>query len=397
MRLRARLATAVAATTAVLAATAGFAVSTASATAAPAAPTGLAHWGTNVHLMWSGTTTAQVDLELDLLASAGANSARADVSWSSLQVLGKGTWEKGYVARLDALVDGAARRGIGLVLVLNTTPCWASTAPDTLQQDCTGAYWDRGVTRYAPADPADFATAAAWLAGRYGDRVAALELWNEPNLVLDGVTPLIAPDQAAAYAGMVKAAYPAVKAVAPQLPVLAGSLSFADDAFLQRLYAHGIRGHYDAVSVHPYNEWRAPGAPHDARWYKYDYVLGLEAVRRAMTAAGDTSPVWVTEVGWTSCTVGADRWCVTREQQAAFTEALLPLTAERFPWVRAVLVYGLRDKGRDATYTEDNFGLIDRDNRPKPAWDAAARAFRALAAGAAQPAPSASPTAAPTA
>ena len=55
---------------------------------------------------------------------------------------------------------------------------------------------------------------------------------------------------------------PAVKAVAPDLPVLAGSTSFVDVPFLQQMWADGAVGFFDGISVHPYNEWRAPGAPH---------------------------------------------------------------------------------------------------------------------------------------
>lgn len=366
---------------------------------AAASDTGLRYYGAQLHLLWNANTPANVEQELDLLADGHANSARLDVSWSSLQLTGPGVVDAAYVARLDAVVDGAQRRGIDLVLALHTTPCWASSAPDSLKLDCTGAYWDRGVTRYPPKDNADFAWAARWVAQRYVGRVAALELWNEPNLVIDGVTPLIADDQAATYAGMVKAAYPAVKQVAPALPVLAGSMSFADDVFLKALYGHGIKGFYDGISVHPYNEWRAPGAPHDPAWYKYDYVLGLEAIRRAMTAAGDSSPVWVTEVGWTDCTVGADRWCVTSEQQAAYVEQVVGLTAERFPWVRALILYGLRDKGSDRTETEHRFGMVDRDYNPKPALAAMGRAFAAREqAGVVSPTPlpTTEPTTAPT-
>jgi hypothetical protein len=369
---------------------------TGGSTASAAGP-GLQHYGAQLHVLWHGNTQANVDRELDLLQEAGATSARVDVSWSSLQLSGPGVVDPHYVARIDALVDGAARRDIRPVLVLHTTPCWASSAPETLKQGCAGAYWDRGVTRYPPTDNAHFAWAARWVAERYADRIAALELWNEPNLVIDGVTPLIAADQAGTYAAMVRAAYPAVKSVAPSLDVLAGALSFADADFLAALYGRGMKGSYDGISVHPYNEWRAPGAAHDPQWAKYDYVLGLEQLRRTMTAHGDDVPVWVTEVGWTSCTVGADRWCVTRDQQAQFTERVFTLTAERFPWVRAVIAYNLRDKGQDPDYTEDNFGLVDRDYVPKPALAAMGRAFATLRSAAAPLSPPATQPASPAA
>jgi polysaccharide biosynthesis protein PslG len=338
--------------------------------------------GAQVHLMWSGVTTASVDRQLDLLAGLGSDSARLDVAWSSLEETGRGRWSLGYVSRLDYVIAGMERRGIRPVVVLTETPCWASTAPETDLQGCEGPWWERGVTKWAPKNPADFATAAAYVAARYGSRLAALELWNEPNWEEGRYANLRAPDKATAYTAMVTAAYPAVKRVAPQLPVLAGSLSFADTDFLRALYQRGMRGSYDGIAVHPYNEWRAPGAPHDPRWAKYDLVLGLGAVRAEMLARGDSSPVWVTELGWTTCTLGADRWCVTEAQQARYVADAVRLLAD-YSWVRAVLIYNLRDKGTDVNYTEDNFGLVTRSYREKPALASLRSALRELAAPAA--------------
>ncbi len=384
MRLLARLSTLVL-TAAV--STVGLAALSPSAHAAEAGLAGssLRYYGAQLHSLWYDNTAADVERQLDLLAGTAANSARVDVAWSSLQTSGPTSYNSTYTAKIDALVAGATRRGISLVLTLNETPCWASSAPATLVQDCAGAYWERNVTRYPPRDAGDFARAAAWLAERYGSRVAALELWNEPNYVgADGYSPLISTNRPAAYAALVKAAYPAVKAVAPALSVLAGAMSFSDDTFLKALYAEGIRGNYDGISVHPYNEWRAPGAPHDITYYKYDYVQGMQAVHAAMIAGGDNTPVWITEMGWTNCTVGGDRWCVTADQQASYLASAAKMAAT-WTWVRAFIAYNLRDKGTDVSYTEDNFGLVRRDYTPKPALAALGTAFRSIAAAAAAP------------
>jgi hypothetical protein len=360
--------------TAALAAAGGAVASPAHA----AVPT-LRYYGAQLHALWSENTPTDVTRQLDLLAGLHANAARVDVAWSSLQTDGRGTINADYRGRLDRLVAGARARGISLVLTLNETPCWASSAPATLKQSCAGAYWSRGVTRYPPTQVADYAWAAGWVAARYGTRIAALELWNEPNFNENGYSPLTATDRAATYATMVRAAYPAAKAAAATLPVLVGALSYGDDVFLRALYAHGIGPAHDGISVHPYNEWRAPGAAHDARYYKYDYVQGLAAVHRAMLAAGDRSPVWITELGWTTCTVGSDRWCVTQAQQASYL-ATAATMASRWPWVRAFIAYNLRDKGTSPSGTEANFGLVRRDYTPKPALTALRTAFAALGA-----------------
>ena len=48
------------------------------------------------------------------------------------------------------------------------------------------------------------------------------------------------------------------------MPVLAGSFVGGNGKWLQALYAAGIKGHYDALSVHFY-DLHALGAEHDAR------------------------------------------------------------------------------------------------------------------------------------
>ena len=334
--------------------------------------------GAQLHSLWGGNTPADVDRQLDMLAELHSTTARVDVAWSSLQDRARGEIASWYRDRIDYLVAGAHRRGIKLILNLNEAPCWATTAPESLKLGCSGAYWDRGVTRYPPANVADFAWIAAWISERYGSRVAALDLWNEPNYDLGGYTTLNTPDRAGVYTAMVKAAYPAVKKVAPALPVLAGSMSFADVPFLQSLYAKGIRGSYDGISVHPYNEWRAPGAPHDPRWAKYDLVLGMNAVHDAMLAVGDTSPLWITELGWTTCAAGSSRWCVTEAQQAAFLAAAVPIVRS-WSWVRSLVFYNLRDKGTDPLDSEHNFGIVTKSYRRKPAFASLEVAMRPAA------------------
>ena len=102
---------------------------------------------------------------------------------------------------------------------------------------------------YPPRDPRDFADIARWVTSRYGANLAALELWNEPNQPLARAQFLNGPDREAAYAEMVRAAYPAAKAGDPRVPVLAGALAFADTRFLAGLYVRGIASYSDGISV----------------------------------------------------------------------------------------------------------------------------------------------------
>jgi hypothetical protein len=323
-----------------------------------------------LHSLWWESSAADMDRELDLAHEAGASAVRVDVQWSSLETAGKGARSGWYLDKLDRFMAGAERRGLKVIAMLWSTPCWASTAPETLRQGCTGAWWERGVDSYPPRNAGDYADVAAFVARRYGSALAALEVWNEPNL--DEGTFWKAEDKPEAYAALLRAAFPAVKAADPDVAVLAGALAFADRPFLEALYAHGIRGSYDGISLHPYNEWRHPGDRWRPEWREYTFLPGLESIRAAQEQAGDRAPLWITEFGWTACREGG--WCVSESQQAEYIRAAFHIL-EGLDFVEAAIVYNLRDKGTDGG-KESNWGVVRRDFSPKPAYAALTASLR---------------------
>jgi len=328
--------------------------------------------GVQLHSLWGDVSYAEMDRELDLSQQAGANVVRVDVGWSSLETGGKGQISSWYRDKLDHFVNGASARGIKVIAGLWSTPCWASSAPETKKQGCAGSWWDRGVTMYAPSNNQDFADISRWITSRYGTKLAALEVWNEPNLPEDRFW--IANDEPAAYAAMLKAAYPAAKQGNANVPVLAGSLASADRPFLEQLYAHGIKGSFDGISIHPYNEWRDPADRWQEQYKKYTFLPGIEWIQDAQRAAGDDKPLWLTEFGWTSCSGGG--WCVDQTRQASYTKKAYELL-NGMSGIKAAVTYNLREKGTDPASFEDNFGLVNKDFSPKPAFTALKEALTA--------------------
>lgn len=73
-----------------------------------------------------------------------------------------------------------------------------------------------------------------------------------------------------------RAAYPAIKDVAPALPVLM-SMAGTDTSFLASLYADGVRGYYDGIAVRPYDQRT---------------LSRLKALRAYEVSQGDTAPIW---------------------------------------------------------------------------------------------------------
>src|SRR5581483_4572886 len=102
---------------------------------------------------------------------------------------------------------------------------------------------------------------AAYLKGR----VVAYELWNEPNLSGEWGGQ---PPNPEAYARLLLAAYPLIKAADPNALVVSaglastggdgGATALNDVDFLSRLYAAGARNSFDVLGSHPYGFASAP-------------------------------------------------------------------------------------------------------------------------------------------
>jgi len=223
-----------------------------------------------------------------------------------------------------------------------------------MKQDCAGAWWTRGpIANYPPTNTSDYADFTRWFVARYGTNLAAVEVWNEPNyLPNQGSQYWKTTNPVGDYIDLLKAAYPAIKAVNAQLPVLAGSISGNDRTFLSALYSAGVKNFSDAISIHPYNDTG---------------FSDLKLMRAIQTNAGDTSPIWITEFGFPTGT--SSQWHVSETEQAnLITTSFNDLN--NLAWVKAAIVYNLRNKGTDPNTMEDNFGLIRRDYTPKPAYGA---------------------------
>jgi polysaccharide biosynthesis protein PslG len=295
--------------------------------------------GVALHPMASDDSASTIEREFDLLQAAGADSVRFDIFWTAVEWSGKGQYDAKALAWLDWVLAQAQSHGLKVILDIWSTPCWASSAPVTMTLGCTYGWWSRPVRYYPPKNAQDYADFAAFAAKRWAPELAAVELWNEPNGNF-----FYSQDKAGDYARLVRAAYPAIKAVAPNLPVLI-SMAGTDSSFLSELYADGVRGYYDGIAVHPYDQ---------------PALAGLIALRAYELSQADTAPIWVTEVGWSSATVGLGA------QADDVTSVLRQLAA--LPYVSATELYELRDEAFNPLAPADNFGLIFDNFYPKPAW-----------------------------
>jgi hypothetical protein len=206
--------------------------------------------------------------------------------------------------------------------------------------------------------------------------MAGVEVWNEPN----EISSWQSSDPAGDYAKLLKAGYAGAKAGDLNVPVIAGAIAGANVAFLNQLYADGIQGHYDGLSIHTYSGAQSPMFDPGSEGRQATVLPGIEAIHAAQLAAGDNTPLWVTELGWQ--TQPGLYQAVTDEQQATYiTTAFRAI--QQLSYVRAAVVYDLRD-GPDPTNYMDHYGLVTENFAPKPGL----AALTAVLANPATPTPS---------
>lgn len=305
--------------------------------------------GVQFHGMWSDYTWEQRIEVLDKMAAAGMKWVRVDMGWGSFQETGPNTYSQWYIDRADRVVDEARARGLNVLATIWWTPGWAN---------------GNAGRETPPTNPADYGRFAGWVADHFKGRVAAWEIWNEPN---DGFFKGTAAD----YAELLKVAYPAIKAADPSSQVVLGGPTHNDTGWIQKVYEAGGAGNFDVMATHPYTgpSDLAPEAPDDGNIWRLSHVA---AVYDLMKKWGDgDKEIWFTEFGWSSHPTqpGAVNWMrgVTEQQQADYMVRALKYIGAEHPYVTNVFWYNERNTDTGNIHT-DNFGLLYRDLTPKPAY-----------------------------
>jgi arabinogalactan endo-1,4-beta-galactosidase len=299
---------------------------------------------------------------LQMMHDAGIRWVRINWSWKDMQP------EPGAFnfTQFDLVAEKAAEYGINLLAILIAVPAWASTAPPELIAE-------RGslspVDKYRPRDIDDWLTYVRTVVERYdGDglddapgspRIAYWEVWNEPNLSFFWPPQ---PD-VSEYVDLLKATYAAVKSADDSAQVVLGGLSGSGvnaegTGYLQQIYQLG-GDDFDVASIHHYIH---PTLSDNIEKLQ----ASLEATRQVMDEDGDADvPLWLTEIGWSDAPNAWGQPTASQDEIAAFlTRVYTELPADKIFW------YNFRDVFADSPDVEHNFGLVDNDFTPKPAYDA---------------------------
>jgi len=272
-----------------------------------------------------------------------------DPAWSWLERDGKGVFVQENVAVLDTCVNMTRQRGINIIMVLRGTPGWANG--------------NAGLTT-PPSNPADFQAYAQWMAARYAGKVAAYEIWNEPN------NSTFYSGTMAQYMGLLKAGHDGVKAGDGGATVLLGGVMYNDDAWIRDVYSRGGKPYFDGVATHPY-QTNGTLAPEQEDFAK------LPAVRQVMLDYGDSAKrIWITEFGWSAHTnaSGTQAWAlgVSEATQADYGIRAIKYAAANWSYVAVMIWFKERSWNNPSSDPEwfrvhiEGYGLlrVDRSERP---------------------------------
>jgi hypothetical protein len=201
---------------------------------------------------------------LPLVARAGIGQVRDELYWNQVEKLpGQYSLPERYLHYLNALSE----QHVKLLLVLSFA----------------NPLYDGGDTPYTPAGRAAYAAYGAYLAKTLGNRLSGVEVWNEFNgSFCKGACD---KDRPAAYAELLAAAYPALKRVAPTLPVGGGAAVLVPKPWFDALFEHGALDNLDAIVIHPY------------RPVAEGVELSLDDLGQLTKARqqGPAKPIWATE------------------------------------------------------------------------------------------------------
>ena len=269
-------------------------------------------YGIQVFTWWDGGETG---LHLDWVRLMSYSHIKQTFAWRDIEPL-QDVWDWTQADRILAELEP---RGLRLVARLGQAPQWAWG--DAYESDETAGFHDA-----PPAKMEDWFEFCWTLARRYRGRIAAYQIWNEPNLSREwGGRP---PD-AAAYVELLAACSRAIRQADPDAVLISAGLAptgnndraaVPDDVYLDRMYRSDFQRHIDAVGVH------APGfaapeiGPDDdaaqSRWFTFRRV---EDLRKIMLMYGDAArQMAIMEFGYTTDTRHSDyAWYAVSEAEQA--------------------------------------------------------------------------------
>jgi hypothetical protein len=314
------------------------------------------------------------DNGMRLAANLGVGWIKQQVDWNSTEYA-RGLYRWG---ELDHLVAEAQKYGLKIMFSVARAPGFSR--PEPVEED--GPPSDFSIFR-------DFMHA---LSNRYRGRVAAYELWNEPNLKREWRGFDLSADK---FAELVKAGAKGVREGDPEAIIISGAPAVTgiddgieaidDRRFLREMVQAGVGDLVDAIGVHPYGaanppDERAVDAQHLRSGYNthpsFFFLDTIEDYHQILSGANIAKPLWITEFGWPSIEnfgeVDTSGWDyardVTEADQSAYLLRAIELRRDR-PWLGPLLIWNLNIAPLlGADRSESAYSLLRPDGSERPAY-----------------------------
>lgn len=310
--------------------------------------------------LWWDVGIGERDMQL-VADLPGFNWVKQKFAWRDIETLEKGAYDWW---RADLIVENAEAHGLNLVVRLDRQPFWSQADGGELPLE-----------NAPPENYQDFGDYCSAVAERYRGRIAAYQVWNEPNLAREwGGSP---PDPVA-YTELLRVCSEGIRQGDPNALIISAGLAptgsgpplaMPDDMYLTAMYEAGAANYFDILGVN------APGygAPPEtspeevantpelggARWTSFRRV---EDMRRIMVAQGDEArQMAILEMGWTTDPVNPEyAWfAVTEEQQADYLVRAYEYAYENWrPWMTLMTTIFLPDPNWTPEDEEYWWGIV---------------------------------------
>lgn len=300
-------------------------------------------YGIQAFLWWKPEITKR---DLTLVQQMGFTWVKQNIAWRDVEGQAKGHYEW---ENADNVVRRVGKRGnLKLLVRLDRQPFW-SQAPGTPALD-----------NAPPANLQDFGDFCYALAARNKGKIAAYQVWNEPNLAREWGNQ---PPNPAQYVELLKVCYINIKTADPDALVISAGMAatgtsrneaMPDAEFIEKMYQAGASPYFDVLGVNAPG-YKAPpemspaevASRSDLGGQRFFAFRHVEDIRDIMVKYGDADKqIAILEFGWTTDPLHPEyAWhAVTEQQQADYLVRAYQYAYEHWsPWIGLMSMLTLAD------------------------------------------------------
>jgi hypothetical protein len=330
--------------------------------------------------IWDQPSTTQRDLQK--VTGAGFGWQKSLFQWRLIEPQrGVYNWTEA-----ERVVKASNAAGVKVIARLDFEPTWAradhaANGPPDNYQDYA-SFVNAVVDHFKPGSP--------------NGTIAAIELWNEPNLSREWGNQPISRASAADYVRLMCLANTAAKRASPAIVTISAGLSptgvinseaVDDTVFLQWMYDAAPQGCFDVLGAHGAG-YKAPPSispqelSSNTEWGGHSSFgfRRVEMLRDVMVRNNDAAKqVWLLEFGWTSDSLHqAYAWHrVTEQQKAQYIVDAFRFARDNWqPWIGVMTVWNVAAPDWSPEREEYWWSITNPDGSTRPAYDALVQARR---------------------